>query len=165
VDSEPKIAALRELLGNADLTCPSCGYSLDGLTTTVCPECGRTLQLAFVSQRLRASVPAGLVLWWAILTGPILLLTDFWGSWAIYKAGVPIGLWDFVRNVYPEILIGNITSLSWAMSLTVLGGSWQVVLLRNRAGSMSRRMRRATFLVCAILLFSVPMLILASWVF
>ena len=36
---------LRGLLVRKDVDCPLCGYSLKGLTTSVCPECGMGLEL------------------------------------------------------------------------------------------------------------------------
>jgi hypothetical protein len=37
---------LRDFLADRDQPCPGCGYNLRGVQEPVCPECGRTLELA-----------------------------------------------------------------------------------------------------------------------
>lgn len=52
-DNSSREAVLRAFLAEHDEPCPGCGYSLLGIATSVCPECGHELELT-----LRREQPA-----------------------------------------------------------------------------------------------------------
>ena len=96
---------LLALLARRDATCPLCGYSLKGLTTSKCPECGTELELHIRPTHPRmAAWTTGLVglasgfgfyliilgffTWAAILDGHVGdLFTEVWPMW--------LGLWVY----------------------------------------------------------------------
>lgn len=94
-------ASLRQMLAKRQGTerCRSCGYSLEGVRTSVCPECG--------ASQLGATAPSerGLGRWWLMcVLGPGLgalfsLRSDpgtFLGAWAMMSAPVTVVLVSLV---------------------------------------------------------------------
>ena len=52
-DSE-ELSLLHSYLGDRDVSCPSCGYNLRGLTGSSCPECGDAISLTITNYPSRS---------------------------------------------------------------------------------------------------------------
>lgn len=95
---------LKQFLAERDEACPSCGYNLRGLMTSVCPECRQELVLgvqlaepklkAFIATVLGLAVGGGFS---AMLVGYVIV-----GEVVRGRGSVPS---DFYRAVTPGILL------------------------------------------------------------
>lgn len=164
MEPEAPSAALREFLKSGETACPRCGYALAGLNATRCPECGEALRLALALERPRVSVAASLVLCWGVVTGLVLVLGDLWVGWTVWGSGAAKpDFWGFLRAIYFSGDPAASINALWGLAMVILSGGWQVALIRRRRRGIGRRMRRATTVVCAIVLFNLPgMFLLAS---
>lgn len=70
-DPNPDLGFLKEYLADRDTPCPGCRYNLRGVTTGLCPECGRPITLSVKdASPLRARLPLlVLILLWLLAAG------------------------------------------------------------------------------------------------
>ncbi len=70
-DPNPDLGFLKQYLADRDTPCPNCRYNLRGVTTSLCPECGRPIALTVQdTSPLRARLPLLiLILLWLFAAG------------------------------------------------------------------------------------------------
>lgn len=70
-DPNPDLGFLKQYLADRDTPCPNCRYNLRGVTTGLCPECGRPIALSVHDiSPLRARLPLlVLILLWLFAAG------------------------------------------------------------------------------------------------
>lgn len=110
-NEEGDAALLRAFLGRHDAPCPMCGYSLKGLASSACPECGSAIVLQVKPAEPRMGwwttgliglssgfgfflVATGFLIWAMIVEqelDEVLLLWPLWLGFIL--SGVPIAGW------------------------------------------------------------------------
>ncbi len=95
---------LREFLHEHDAACPSCGYSLRGLTIDVCPECEEHLVLGVQLAEPKLKAYIATVLGLAVGGGFSAMLVGYVcvDRFARSRASVPP---DFLQAVVPGLVV------------------------------------------------------------
>ena len=120
------------------LTCPTCGYDLNGLTTPRCPECGLAFQWADLIESRRA--------------GPRWLFERAARPWAFLQTYARTGLpWHFWRRVTREnpVRLGRLVLYWFLVSLpliSIAGGTSLGLLVGLVETDLANRRRLTTAL-------------------
>jgi len=109
-----------------DLCCPTCGYSLRGLTESRCPECGEPFDVLLLTEALRDDLPGTLP--WDSGTAPP-ALRQYRQTWSL----VVFSPTDFGRRLSPapnldrayefatsSYLVGSTAAGLWCMLVIIL---------------------------------------------
>ena len=108
---------LREYLASHDAFCPQCRYELQGLTDARCPECGRGLTLAEVSDP--NNVPLSFA-WWACYV-PLVAL-GFIGVFGAYGLlGTVLSTSSRLWRSEPVGAVDLMVIIACAMSMGLVG--------------------------------------------
>jgi ribosomal protein S27AE len=94
------------------IRCPNCGYSLRGLRTLTCPECGEEVTLARVERMEASRLDRRERVWMGV-----------WGAATFAAAGLCVGL---------AVLAGVHSSRSWEIA-GLLGAGGVLLLARSAA--------------------------------
>jgi len=136
---------LRAFLADHDEPCPTCGYSLMGLTEAVCPECGKALRLRVVEEEPSLGL---------YLTGLIGLSIGLGFNGLILMFIVGSILWYRLRDGI-SVSFGVVTLLPLAIGAAVCGSAIVLWLkCRKRVRSASIWNRRLLAAVCWLVALS-----------
>lgn len=113
-------------LKDREYPCPRCGYSLKGLTSAKCPECGVGLELSVTPERLPLGAWLTCVIGAAIAAGYFTISTL-----------LALGFWIWGN---PAISLGEWLSMSIGAVLTT-ALTWLVIRSRERIGKWPKRVR------------------------
>ncbi len=157
---------LIEHANQTNARCPKCSYSLAGLQTDQCPECGTRLTLSITTHGAASvgQIGAWFVIWWCCAFQAVWLAFDLYSASAMLAsvnemavaAGQPTtSLLRFWTETQFEGGIASASMLTIAIA-TLLGAAVIVALRRGRIAEPSRFVgRAATIGLCLTLVQSV----------
>lgn len=150
---------LGTLLGRSDVSCPVCAYNLRGLNSTMCPECGASLQLQVGSSDLKLGPWLVALLGLALPLGFVGLHTLFTGAVMIV---VVKSLGGLSAGTLRLLLLPAIFTTAYVLVL------WRLIRRRRKFWARPRAAQRRSAFIYAILGIGLLLLYVAArwlWAF